>query len=49
LTDQPLAQRLAAGGRARVEQEFSVAKMLQQAIAVYDELLAKREVANGRH
>jgi glycosyltransferase involved in cell wall biosynthesis len=49
LTDRPLAQRLASAGRARVEQEFSAAKMVQQVIAVYDELLAKREVAHGRH
>jgi glycosyltransferase involved in cell wall biosynthesis len=49
LTDQPLAQRLAAAGRARVEQEFSAAKMVQQVISVYDELLAKREVAHDRH
>jgi glycosyltransferase involved in cell wall biosynthesis len=49
LTDRPLAQRLASAGRARVEQEFSAAKMVQQVISVYDELLAKREVANGRH
>lgn len=49
LTDRPLAQRLAAAGRARVEQEFSATKMVQQVIDVYDELLAKRKVANGRH
>ena len=49
LTDRPLAQRLAAAGRARVEQEFSAAKMVQQVIAVYAELLARCEVANGRH
>jgi glycosyltransferase involved in cell wall biosynthesis len=49
LTDPPLAQRLASAGRARVEQEFSAAKMVQQVIAMYDELLTKREVAHGRH
>jgi glycosyltransferase involved in cell wall biosynthesis len=49
LTDRPLAQRLAAAGRARVEQEFSAAKMVQQVIAVCEELLAKREGVNGRH
>jgi glycosyltransferase involved in cell wall biosynthesis len=49
LADRPLAQRLASAGRARVEQEFSATKMVQQVIAVYDELLAKREVASGRH
>jgi glycosyltransferase involved in cell wall biosynthesis len=48
LTDRPLAQRLASAGRARVEQEFSAAKMVQQVIAVYEELLAKREGVNGR-
>jgi glycosyltransferase involved in cell wall biosynthesis len=48
LTDRPLAQRLASAGRARVEQEFSATKMVQQVIAVYDELLAKREVVHGR-
>ena len=48
LTDRPLAQRLATAGRARVAQEFSAAKMVQQVIAVYDELLAKHEVVNGR-
>jgi glycosyltransferase involved in cell wall biosynthesis len=49
LADRSLAQRLASAGRARVEQEFSATKMVQQVISVYDELLAKREVANGRH
>ena len=49
LTDRPLAQRMATAGRARVEQEFSAAKMVQHVIDVYDELLAKREVAHGRH
>ena len=49
LTDRPLAQRLASAGRARVEQEFSATKMVQQVMDVYDELLAKREVIHGRH
>jgi len=49
LTNRLLAQRLAAAGRARVEREFSVAKMIQQVINVYDELLTKRETANGHH
>ena len=49
LADRPLAQRLAAAGYTRVEQEFSAAKMVQQVIAVYDELLTKRESAHGLH
>ena len=49
LADQPLAKRLASAGRARVEQEFSAIKMVQQVIDVYDELLEKHEGINGRH
>lgn len=48
LTDRSLAQRLASAGRARVEQEFSAARMIQQVIDVYDGLLAKHEGVNGR-
>ena len=48
LTDRPLAQHLASAGRARVEQEFSEARMVQQVIDVYNELLAQHEVVNGR-
>ena len=49
LEDQPLAKRLASDGLARVEQEFSAIKMVQQVIDVYDELLEKHEGINGRH
>ncbi len=48
LNDHVLAQRLAAAGRIRVEQEFSIGAMVQQATAVYDELLARRRVAHER-
>ncbi len=41
LADKPLAQRLASAGRARVEQEFSAMKMVQQVIDVYAELLER--------
>ena len=47
LADQPLAQRLATAGRARVEQEFSAKKMVQQVTHIYDELLEKRRGFNG--
>ena len=49
LADQALAQRLASAGRARVEQEFSTTRMVQQVIDVYDELLGEREGNDGRH
>ena len=49
LSDRSLAQRLASAGRVRVEQEFSAARMVQQMIELYDELLDKQEVKDGRH
>jgi glycosyltransferase involved in cell wall biosynthesis len=49
LADQSLAQRLASAGRARVEQEFSAKKMVQQVTHIYDELLEKHKDLNGRH
>lgn len=47
LADPSLAQRLASAGRARVEQEFSAKKMVQQVTHIYDELLEKRKGSNG--
>jgi glycosyltransferase involved in cell wall biosynthesis len=48
LADPALAQRLAAAGKARVQQEFSAETMVQRVTQVYDELLARREVPHGR-
>jgi glycosyltransferase involved in cell wall biosynthesis len=42
LADLPLAQRLVAAGRARVEAHFSAAHMVQQVTGVYTELLVRR-------
>ncbi|MEZ4863298.1 MAG: glycosyltransferase [Caldilineaceae bacterium] len=39
LADQPLRQRLAAAGQARVQQDFSVCAMVQQVQQVYTTLL----------
>ena len=47
LADRPLAQRLGSAGRARVTQEFTAEKMIQQVIGVYNELLDKPETRNG--
>ena len=42
LADRPLAQDLALKGQARVQQDFSARRMVQQVIQVYDELLSSR-------
>jgi len=39
LTDRALARRLAAAGRRAVEQRFSLTQMVEQTLAVYEELL----------
>jgi glycosyltransferase involved in cell wall biosynthesis len=39
LSDPVLARRLAAGGKARVQQEFSVERMVESVMQVYEELV----------
>jgi len=43
LSDPPLARRLGAAGRARVQAEFSARRMVSAVEATYDEVLAARE------
>ncbi len=47
LADRPLAARLARAGRARVEAEFSAARMVREVVQVYRELLGSRAAANA--
>jgi glycosyltransferase involved in cell wall biosynthesis len=41
LSDRSLARRLGDAGRARIREEFSVARMAARAVAIYDECRAK--------
>jgi len=41
LADRELARRLGEAGRARIRDEFSVARMAARAVAIYDECLAR--------
>jgi glycosyltransferase involved in cell wall biosynthesis len=48
LSDPVRAQRMAAAGQARVQQEFSVETMVQRVTTIYDELLNSDEAAYVR-
>jgi len=43
LQDEDLRKRMGAAGRKRVEQHFSIPRMIEQVVAIYDEILAGRE------
>jgi glycosyltransferase involved in cell wall biosynthesis len=47
LTDPAMAERLGMAGRARVQREFSVARMTAEVSAVYESLLERRQSAGG--
>lgn len=42
LTDEPLRRRMAAAGRARIEQEFTLERQVQKTLAVYERALERR-------
>ncbi len=43
LADPELARKMGAAGRERVEQEFTVDRMVEQHLAIYEELLARKK------
>jgi glycosyltransferase involved in cell wall biosynthesis len=47
LGDRDLAARLAAGGRARVETEFSVDRLISETVRVYSERLVALQARTG--
>jgi glycosyltransferase involved in cell wall biosynthesis len=48
LADPSIGRRLALSGRARIQQEFSAGGMVRQVTQVYDDLLTRRKLSDGR-
>ncbi|GIV81035.1 MAG: hypothetical protein KatS3mg051_0389 [Anaerolineae bacterium] len=48
LTDEALRQRMAAAGRARAEQHFTLQRQTEAMLAVFERVLARRARSSGR-